>query len=311
MKYKNLIFDGSNHIHRMSSALPPLTNAKGERVEVIFGMLKLLSSVARLNSASRCYICMDGPGSREIRQAIDPVYKDRRGSTFSEEDKERIAGMHAQAQTLWEMFGQYLPITWMVSSTYEADDIMAMVAAEGTQNGELSLIVSGDGDMLQLVSDTVVVYSPSRNSYCTPKTFLAYTKGYPDGQSFLLGKVLQGEPPTGDNIPGIKGCGEVWAKRILEQHNWDIGEVLNNMDAALVKSKLGKAITCVEGRDRISKNYKLMSLRGHKKLKRDKVEIRVGTLNKRQLQVNMAKYQFSSLLASFNQFINPFMSFGG
>lgn len=311
MKYKNLVYDGSNAIHRMSSALPPLTNAKGERVEVIFGMLKLLSSVARLNSAERCFIAMDGKGSRQIRQAIDPVYKDRRGSTFTEEDKARIEGMHAQAQVLWEMFGQYLPITWLTSTTYEADDIMAMVTAEGSSNGEQSLIVSGDGDMLQLVSDTVAVYSPSRNAYCTPKVFSTYTKGYPDGQSFLYGKVLMGEPPTGDNIPGIRGCGEVWAKRILEQHNWDIGEVLNNMDAALAKSKLGKAITCEEGRARISKNYKLMSLRGHKKLKLNKVEVRKGVMNKRQLQVNMAKMQFSSILASFNQFINPFMSFGG
>lgn len=311
MKYQAIIFDGSNAIHRLASAVPPLTNHAGERVEVMFGLLKLLSSVSRANPATACYICFDGKGSREIRQKIDPVYKDRRGKNWTEEDQARIDGMHAQTARFWTLFGQHLPINWLISTTYEADDIMAMIAAEYMANGKHSLIVSGDGDMLQLVSPLVTVFSPTRNDYCTPASFSKYTKGFLNGEAWLYGKVLQGEPPTGDNIPGIRGVGEGWAKKLLEMHDWNLPKMLTSPTDEMKKSKLGKAILCAEGRDRIAKNYKLMSLRGHKGLKADKVEIRKGKLDKRQLQINLAKNQFSSILVSFNQFIAPFMSFGG
>ena len=67
-----IIFDGSNAAHRISAATQPLTNAKGERVEVMFGLLRLLSSVMRLNPSTRCYLIWDGKGSRKIRQKLDP-----------------------------------------------------------------------------------------------------------------------------------------------------------------------------------------------------------------------------------------------
>lgn len=307
-KYDTIIFDGSNAAHRTASAVVPLTNARGDRVEVVFGLLRLLSSVMRLNPSRTCDVVWDGVNSRKLRQAIDPVYKSQRDSNRTEEDKERIAGMHVQVATFWELFGQYLPITWHISEKYEADDIMAMIANCREAVYQKSLIVSGDGDMLQLVSKFTTVFSPTRNNHCTVDNFAEYTKGYPNGQAWLFSKCLQGEPPTGDNIPGIKGLGEVWAKRLLETHGWSLFNVMNNLDPAVAKSKLGKAICCVEGLDRISKNYKLMSLRGHNRYQTAHIETRVGKLNKLKLQTNMAKMQFSSLLVSFNQFINPFMA---
>jgi 5'-3' exonuclease len=171
-------------------------------------------------------------------------------------------------------------------------------------------VVSGDGDMLQLVQGKVSVFSPSRNDYCTVDTFEKYTKGYPHGRAWLAGKCLQGEPPTGDNIPGIRGLGPVYAIKILQAHDWSLPEILTNPSEELKSSKLGQAILCAEGRARINKNYKLMSLLGHKTVKESKIETRVGRFDKRAIQINLAKNQFSSLLASFNQFITPFMSFG-
>lgn len=303
-KYDSIIFDGSNAAHRTSNAVVPLTNAKGERVEVVFGLLRLLSSVMRLNPSKRCDVVWDGKQSRKLRQAIDPNYKSQRDSNRTEDDKERIEGMHKQVETFWDLFGQHLPITWHVSETYEADDIMAMLALT---NDKASLIVSGDGDMLQLVNELITVFSPSRNDYCTPKNFEKYSKGYPNGLAHLYGKVLQGEPPSGDNIPGIRGLGEVWALRLLSNHNWDLLEILENMIPEHAKTKLGQAILCDAGRARIALNYKLMSLRGHTKYRMNKITTMNGTLNTGRLRTNMAKTQFSSLLVSFNQFINPFM----
>src|SRR3954467_9246611 len=114
--------------------MTPLTNAKGERVEVMFGLLKLFSSVMRSNPSKRCYVIWDGKGSRAIRQAIDPEYKNNRERAQDPEVKARITDMHRQVERFWELFGAHLPITWMMSNKYEADDVMAMLAHTSTSS---------------------------------------------------------------------------------------------------------------------------------------------------------------------------------
>ena len=307
IKYKNIIFDGSNAVHRISAANPPLSTRSGIRTEVTFGLLRLLSHVCQLNPAERCFVIMDGKGSRQIRRDIDPEYKAHRGADFTKADEARIASMYKQVDEFWEAFGKHLPIVWMVSEKYEADDIMAMIANTQANLQQHSLIVSGDKDLLQLVHQYTSVYSPNRNEHCNVANFTQYTKGYPTPQAFLYGKCLQGD--SGDHVPGIPGCGEVWALKILEEHNWNIADVLQTPTERFAKSKLGKAVLCSIGRDRIKKNYKLMSLLGHKVVRTQDIEIRYGHLDRGALKLNMAKFQFASLLASFNQFITPFLNF--
>lgn len=304
-----IIFDGSNLAHRLSAASAPLTNGKGERVEVIFGLLRAVSSIMRHNPARACYIVWDGRGSKARRQARDPLYKANRGKEFTDEDKERIAGMHRQIQAFWELFGKYLPITWMISEKYEADDIMAMIAFEMENTKRTSLIVTGDKDMLQLVSHFTHVFRPGKDNRYTPDNFQDLS-GYPDGQAFLYGKCLQGD--SSDNIPGVPGIGEKTALKIMEEHGWHLASVLGNHYDLLGKTAVGRKLLEQDAKDRVSLNYSLMSLMspitmgGLAEKPMRKISMQTGTLQEIYLKSNCAKQGFASILGNFTQFIEPF-----
>lgn len=311
MNINSIIFDGSNAAHRLSSVLKPLNNARGERVEVMYGLLRLISAVMRANPSEKCYVVWDGKGSKKMRQAIDPQYKFHREKDRDAEAKERIKGMHLQVERCWELFGQFLPIHWLSSEKYEADDIMAMLAHEASAASKTALIISGDKDLLQLVDQNISVYSPNGDKYCTHENFKEYTKGYPNPDAFLAGKCLTGD--TSDNVPGVGGVGEITALRILEKHGWSLPNLLLKTSEELISSKVGQVITSASGRARITLNYKLMSLRGpaHRNIAEhfNYVETRSGTkINSKELRTNMARMQFASLMASYNQFIAPFQN---
>lgn len=304
MKVDTIIFDGSHAAHRISAATPPLNNTKGERTEVIYGLLRLLSSVMRANPSSRCYVVWDGPGCKQIRRDVYPDYKVHRDKK-DDGTKERLEAMHEQLNRFWEQFGQYLPIHWVTSRKYEADDLIAMLANESVKSGDKVLIVSGDNDLLQLVTRQVVVYSPFRNAYCELENFAQYTNGFPHPQAWLYAKCLMGD--SSDNIKGIGGVAEKTALKILQGVNWDI-EPLKYGHAPNLEGKLAAKVKDPATWPIIAQNYKLMSLsaKAHQGFAQNKAEEREGNLNNRQLQMNCARNQFASIIGGFTQWIGPF-----
>ncbi len=302
-KFDSIIFDGSHAAHRLAAANPPLTNSKGVRVEVTFGLLRLLASVMRSNPATRCTVVWDGKGSRAIRQAIDPDYKANR---VDKEDgtRERIQSMHEQVDYFWEQFGQFLPIHWLISNKYEADDLIAMAARKYAKDGDKVLIVSGDRDLLQLVNRSITVYSPFGNKFCTLDNFQEYTNGFPHPGAYLHAKCLMGD--SSDNVKGIGGVGEKTALKILQAINWDIS-MLKYAHCPGIEGKLLQRIQHADTWPRISRNFKLMSLSGpaHHTYG-SAIQEQEGQMNNKQLQVNMARNQFASILANFTMWIGPF-----
>lgn len=308
-----IIFDGSNAAHRLSNALQPLTNRKGERVEVVFGLLRLLSAVLKLNPAKKLYMVWDGKGSKQRRQALDPLYKAHRGD-MSDEDKERIKGMHVQVDTFVNRFLCYLPATFMISEYWEADDIMAMLAYEHAGEGKKVSIITGDKDLLQLVDESVRVWSPNRETLIGDSNFEEITQ-YPDGQAFLYGKCLQGD--QSDNVPGIKGVGEKTALKVLKDHCWDLKALLHpdTFKKGSVRDGLRDAILDSSGVARIGLNYKLMALTTGKHSRglheKNLAKIAVQEYDRASwdaLRKNLAINQMASILTDFNRWSTPLRS---
>ena len=94
-----------------------------------------------------------------------------------------------------------LPITTMIYDGIEADDVIGYMATKFDKD---VTIVSGDRDFLQLVSDKITVYSPTKDKFYTPKMVLKEYLCTPI--NFLMQKVLKGD--SGDNVPGVKGLAE-------------------------------------------------------------------------------------------------------
>ena len=206
-----LIIDGLNTFIR-SWTTNPTMNEDGDHTGGVIGSLKSIGFQIREFNPTRCVVTFDGKNGSDSRKKIHEGYKAGReknrfrvnrtyGEMMSEED-ERLS-MRQQFVWLNDIL-DYLPIQTMIYDGIEADDTIAYLTQyNSVENDNEVVIVSTDKDFLQLVSDKVSVYSPTKKKLYNRQVVFDEFGIWP--QNLLLYRTLDGD--TSDNIPGIKGCG--------------------------------------------------------------------------------------------------------
>ena len=132
-----------------------------------------------------------------------------------------------------------LGITVLAEPGFEADDIIATLATQAEDEGYRVLVVTGDRDSLQLVSDDVTVLYPRKGvSELTRFTPEAVVEKYGlTPQQYPDFAALRGDPS--DNLPGIPGVGEKTATKWIAEYG-SLQALVDNVDA--VKGKVGDAL---------------------------------------------------------------------
>jgi DNA polymerase-1 len=206
-----LIIDGLNTFIR-SWTTNPTMNEDGDHTGGVIGSLKSIGFQIREFNPTRCIVTFDGKNGSDSRKKIHEGYKAGReknrfrvnrtyGEMMSEED-ERLS-MRQQFVWLNDIL-DYLPVQTMIYDGIEADDTIAYLTQHNSiENGNEVVIVSTDKDFLQLVSDKVKVFSPTKKKLYDRQVVFDEFGIWP--QNLLLYRTLDGD--TSDNIPGIKGCG--------------------------------------------------------------------------------------------------------
>jgi 5'-3' exonuclease len=119
---------------------------------------------------------------------------------MSEED-ERLS---MKQQFIWlNDVLDYLPVQTMIYDGIEADDVIGYLTTQILKEDEEVVIVSTDKDFLQLVSDRVKVFSPTKKKTYDREAVKEEFGIWP--QNILLYRTMDGD--KSDNIPGVKGCG--------------------------------------------------------------------------------------------------------
>jgi len=203
-----LLFDGNALIHRAFHAIPPLTISKtGEMVNAVQGFASTLLKVLNEIKPTHWAIAFDRPG-RTFRHEKFEDYKAQRPKA----PEELISQIHRVHQ-LVDAF--HIP-TFEIDG-YEADDVLGTLSHQATQQNIDTLVVTGDNDMLQLVSPSTKVMSPRRSFSDTviyDESGVEEKYGISAGQLADL-KALTGDPS--DNIPGVPGIGDKTAAKLLRQ----------------------------------------------------------------------------------------------
>lgn len=261
-----LIIDGLNTFIRTWSTNRSM-NDDGDHVGGVVGALNSIASQVRDFNATRVIITFDGKGGSDTRKKIYDGYKagreknrfrvNRQYAEMMTEEEERKS-MKQQFVWLNDVL-YYLPVTTMIYDGVEADDVISFVASELCKDEVV--IVSTDRDFLQLVSDRVGVYSP------TKKIFYNRSKVYEEfgiwPENILLFRILDGD--NGDNIPGIKGCGlRTLLKRfpeISEDRKISVEEFIQLAEKYQGKTKLYDTI--IKNSERLYMNKRLMELDVH------------------------------------------------
>lgn len=207
-KQKTLVLlDGNALIHRSYHALPPMTTKGGESVNAVYGFALTLFGVLEKFKPDYIAASFDLPGGT----FRDDLYKEYKAHREAAPDD-----LYAQIPRVKELVTAFnIPI--YEKAGYEADDCVGTLARQGEKEGVEVVIVTGDTDTLQLVTNRVKVFTLRKGLkdmvLLGPKE-VEEKYGFPP-ERLIDYKGLRGD--SSDNIPGVKGVGEKTATELIQQ----------------------------------------------------------------------------------------------
>ncbi|WP_186578409.1 DNA polymerase I [Aquibacillus kalidii] len=219
MAEKLVLIDGNSIAYRAFFALPLLNNDKGVYTNAVYGFTTMLLRILEDEKPSHILVAFDA-GKTTFRHKTYQEYKGGRQKTPSE--------LSEQFPLLKEVLDAF-QIKHYQLKEYEADDIIGTLAKRGEQDGWDVQVISGDKDLLQLVSDKVKVALTRKgisevDTY-TP-TFMEQKMEVRPEQIIHM-KALMGD--NSDNIPGVPGVGEKTAVKLLKEYQ-TLENLYDNLD---------------------------------------------------------------------------------
>ncbi len=206
-KDRLIIIDGSSLLHRAFYALPLLSTKDGIYTNGIYGFLGMLNKINEDYKPDYMCVAFDkkGPTFRHLEYDL---YKANRDTTPNE--------LSLQFPILKSII-KAMNINQIEMDQYEADDIAGTVAKFGEKEGLDVILVSGDRDFLQLVSDdTKVLITKKGITELEEYDEEKFLKDYDiTPTQFIDLKGLMGD--QSDNIPGVPGIGEKTGLKLLKE----------------------------------------------------------------------------------------------
>ncbi|MCA0969844.1 DNA polymerase I [Halobacillus litoralis] len=219
MAEKVVLIDGNSIAYRAFFALPLLNNDKGVYTNAVYGFTTMLLKILEEDQPDHLLVAFDA-GKTTFRHKTYKDYKGGRQKTPSE-----LSEQFPVLKELLDAFG----IKYYQLEQYEADDIIGTLATQAGDKGLDVKVISGDKDLLQLVSDNITVSLTKKgitnvDTY-DPEFLMEKMEVRPDQVIDL--KALMGD--SSDNIPGVPGVGEKTAVKLLKQFD-KLENVYNQLD---------------------------------------------------------------------------------
>lgn len=184
-----------------------LTDSKGRPTNAVYGFTRVLMKLLREEDPTHIAVVFDAPG-KTFRDEQYEDYKATRKET-PQELRDQFPLMHEVVQAM------NLPL--LVVPGVEADDVMGTLARQAEAKGMKTVLVTGDKDMLQLVSDHVKVYDPNKGDSGKWYGHDDVVERFGAGPEHVIDALaLIGD--TADNVPGVKGIGDKTAKKLIEKY---------------------------------------------------------------------------------------------
>ncbi|GAA0288411.1 DNA polymerase-1 [Gracilibacillus halotolerans] len=208
MKNKLILIDGNSIAYRAFFALPLLNNDKGVYTNAVYGFTTMLMRLLEEEKPTHLMVAFDA-GKTTFRHATFKEYKGGRQKTPPE--------LSEQFPLLRQLLDAF-HIKHYELENYEADDIIGTLSKQAKEKEWEVQVISGDKDMLQLVSENVKVKVTRKGisdvATYTPSLLKDEMEITPEQVIDL--KALMGD--KSDNIPGVPGVGEKTAIKLLKQY---------------------------------------------------------------------------------------------
>jgi DNA polymerase-1 len=282
-KPKLFLIDGSNYIYRAYYAIRELSNSKGFPTNAIYGFTNMLIKLCRDWEPDYIAVVFDSKG---------PTFRHELYNQYKANRKAMPDDLIPQIPFIKDIVrGFSMPV--IEKQGMEADDIIGTLVKTCEPDEVEKIIVSGDKDMMQLVSDDVSLIDTMKGkTYSVDGVKERFGVG-PERVIDILG--LAGD--TSDNIPGVPGVGEKTALKLINEYG-TLENVLENADRVR-NAKLGKNLKEFADQARLSRD--LATIKTDIDLGLDLEDFRRRDPDTEILKDLFRKFEFSLLLQTLKR----------
>ena len=288
MSEKIVLIDGHSIINRAFYGVPDLTNKDGLHTNGIFGFVNILFKILEEEKPDYLTVAFD---------VHHPTFRHEMFKEYKGTRKGMPQELHEQVPVLKELLTA-MGIQIMELPGYEADDLLGTVANRSEAKGMDVLVVSGDRDLLQIVTDHIRVCIP-KTKRGTTEYEMYYTKDVQEKYGLLPKQIIELKALMGDssdNIPGVPGIGEKTATAILQQF-----ENVENAHAHLDEIKPKRAKENLEAHyDMAIMSKKLATIEINAPYEYDWESARTGNVFTKEAYELCQKLELKKLMAKFD-----------
>lgn len=278
------IIDGSSYIFRAYFGIRQfLSTSKGFPTNALYGFINMLQKVVKDEKPDYLCVAFDSK-EKTFRHDIYPEYK---------------ANRDAPPEDLAKQFPFFEPLVaaFNISSVrvpgFEADDIIGTLALQGEKAGYRVVIVSGDKDMMQLVSSKVQMLDTMKNKWFGIKEVEEKFGVPPEKVIEVMG--LMGD--SSDHIPGVKGVGPKTATELIQKYG-SIEGLYKSIDE-IEKKKLKEKL--VQDKEMALLSRKLVTIDTAMKLDCSLEDLKVRPAKSEDLRKLFSEFEFSSMLSGLDE----------
>lgn len=237
------LIDGSGYIFRAYYAVRPLSTRAGVPTNAVLGFAKMLNRLIKERRPDHLGIAFDSK-EKTFRHALYADYKANR-----EAPPEDLVPQFPLIHELVEA----MTIPRLQAPGYEADDILATLARQAVGEGYDVVIVSGDKDLMQLVSEHVTLFDPLKEKDYDVAAVIERFGVPPERVADV--QALAGD--TSDNIPGVPKVGLKTAAKLVAELG-DVEQVIHGLEQRTKPKAIEQSV--LEHRDKARLSKKLTVL---------------------------------------------------
>ncbi len=283
MEKRLFLIDGHALIFKMYYAFlrHPMINSKGADVSILFGFTKYILELIEREKPTHLAVAFDPPGGT-FRHEMYPDYKGTR-----QETPQLIID---SLEPLCELCDAMRFPVLMVKG-FEADDVIGSMAKRAEKEGFDVFMVTPDKDYGQLITDHITQYKPGKSG--TDDELIDVSKicekyGISRPEQVIEILTLCGD--SSDNIPGVKGVGEIGAGKLIAKYD-NVANIYAHIDELTPKQR--EAFMNAEGH--ISMSHDLVTIRTDIALEVESEDMRVDYEYDPKVADLFEKYEFGSL----------------
>lgn len=280
---KIFLIDGHAQIFRMYYAFMrrPMVNSKGVDTSILFGFTKMLLELVAKEQPTHLAVAFDPP-AKTFRHEAYPEYKANRSAA-----PELVKQALEPLQEILAAFG--IPVVMMPG--YEADDVIGSMASQWESRQSHIFMVTPDKDYGQLVTDNIFQYKPAKGGNeleVLGKEQICANYGVCSPEQVIDILTIWGD--ASDNVPGVKGIGEVGAKKLVGKYG-SISGIQSHLDELPPKQR----DSFIQAGEQLEMSRFLITIKKDIELPLGVDDIVLAPFNYQEILKIFNKYEFNSL----------------